>query len=275
MSLGLLGDYGSESEISDSDGEYEQASGDRNNNQSSTKSDNTTSTSKTEPLIGTCIEGESKSAGREGDPLSYIQGDGSSSDNDSDCSDEDTHHDDKDTAAVPLPLPDLDQLTSPTSQVMTITFRSVFSNPYKEAEEAKLSMLKRHVSDFAPDEKPSSQKERSKHHKFKGNRGNKGPRAPNRHGSELLASDATHTLGGTDSQSSRLFNDDDSSVVSEGGELAHHHGGSGVKRKQRSGVSSTLVPPKKYLKSYGRAQAEERPWTVGPLTDHDYQKKRN
>ena len=131
-------------------------------------------------------------------------------------------------------------------------------------------MLKRHVSEFAPDEKPSSQKERSKHHKFKGNRGNKGPTAP-RPGSELLASDATHTLGQTDSQ--RLFNDDDSSVASEGGELAHHHGG--VKRKQRSGVSSTLVPPKKYLKSYGRAQAEERPWTVGSLTDHDSQKKRN
>ena len=36
-------------------------------------------------------------------------------------------------------------------------------------------MLKRHVSEFAPDEKPSSQKERSKHHKFKGNRSNKGP----------------------------------------------------------------------------------------------------
>ena len=269
MSLGLLGDYGSGSEISDSDGEYEQASGDRNDNQNSMKTDNTTSTSKTEPLIGTCIsvtEGESKRAGREGDPLSYIQGDGSSSsDNDSDSSDEDSHHDDKDTDAVPLPLPNLDQLTSPTSQEMTATFRSVFSNPYKEAEEAKLSMLKRHVSDFAPDEKPSSQKERSKHHRFKGtrDRGNKGPRA--------LASDATCTLGGTDSQSSRLFNDDDSSVASEGGELAHHHGG--VKRKQRSGVSSTLVPPKKYLKSYGRAQAEERPWTVGPLTDHDYQKK--
>ena len=132
-------------------------------------------------------------------------------------------------------------------------------------------MLKRHVSEFAPDEKPSSRKERSKHHRFKGNHGNRGPRAPNRPGSELLASDATHTLGGTDSQ--RLFNDDDSSVASEGGELAHHHGG--VKRKQRSGVSSTLVPPKKYLKSYGRAQVEERPWTVGLLTDHDSQKKRN
>ena len=83
-------------------------------------------------MIGTCIsvtEGESKSAGREGDPLSYIQGDGSSSDNDSDSSDEDSHPDDKDTAAVPLPLPDLDQLTSPTSQKAIATFRSVFSNP--------------------------------------------------------------------------------------------------------------------------------------------------
>ena len=250
MSLGMLGDYGSGSEISDSDGEFEQASSDRNDNQ--TKSD--TTTSKTEPLVDTCSsanEGESKSAGKEGDPLSYyIQDDASSSDSHS-SSDEGTPSGDKDTA-VPLPLPDLDQLTtSPTGQGTT-TFRSVFSNPYKEAEEAKLAMLKHHVSDFAPDKK-SSQQERTKHHKFKGSRGSKRSRAP-RHGSEL-ASDAMHTLG-VNADPQRLFNDDDSCVVV--GEVAH----GGMKRKQRSGVSSTLVPPKKYLKSYGKAQAEERPWTV-------------
>ena len=246
MSLGMLGDYGSGSEISDSDGKFEQTSSDR-------KSDNTTSN--TEPLVDTCNstnEGESKSAGKEGDPLScYIQDDASSSENGS-SSDEGTPSDDKDTA-VPLPLPDLDQLTtSPTSQGTT-TFRSVFSNPYKEAEEAKLAMLKRHVSDFAPDEKPSQQ-ERTKHHKFQGSHGSKRSRAP-RHGSEL-ASDTIHTLGGN-ADPQRLFSDDDDSCVVVG-EVAR----GGMKRKQRSGVSSTLVPPKKYLKSYGKAQVEERPWTV-------------
>ena len=258
MSLGLLGDYGSGSEISDSDGEYEQASSDRNDKR--TKSDNRSSN--TEPLIDTCnstTEGESESAGKEfkGDPLSYIQEDASSSDNDSGSSNEDTPPDDEDTATVPLPLPDLDQLTSPTGhQGTTTTFRSVFSNPYKEAEEAKLAMLKRHVSDFASDEKPDSQQGRTKHHKFKGSRDSKRSKAP-RHGSEL-ASDVTHTLGGGNTDSQRLFNDDDSCVV-----MDDDHGGGGVKRKHRSGVSSTLVPPKKYLKSYGKAQAEERPWTVG------------
>ena len=71
MSLGLLGDYGSGSEISDSHGKYEQGSSDRNDNR--TESNDTTS--KTEPLLGTCggtKEGESTSAGKEvkGDPLS-------------------------------------------------------------------------------------------------------------------------------------------------------------------------------------------------------------
>ena len=42
--------------------------------------------------------------------------------------------------------------------------------------------------------------------------------------------------------------------------LAHCDHGGGVKRKHRSGVGSTLVSPKKYLKSYGKAQAEERPY---------------
>ena len=40
---------------------------------------------------------------------------------------------DKEKTSVPLPLPDLDRLTSPST-----TLSSIFSNPYKEAEEAKL-----------------------------------------------------------------------------------------------------------------------------------------
>ena len=245
MSLGLLGDYGSGSEISDSDGEFEQTSSDKNNHQNSTKSDSITTCSKTGPLVHSGTN-EGESVEKEGDPLSYIQDNSSSSENDS-SSDEGTISDDKDTAA-PLPLPDLNQLTSPISQGTT-TFSSVFSNPYKEAEEAKLAMLKRHVSDFAPDEKPSSQ-ERTKHHRFKGSRGNKRSRSA-RHES-VLAGDAARTP--TDSRG--LFNDDDSCVAM--GEEAHI----GMKRKQRSGVSSTLIPPKKYLKSYGKVQAKERPWTV-------------
>ena len=255
MSLGLLGDYGSGSEISDSDGEYEQGSSDRNDN----RTENNNTSSKTEPLMDRCSdtnEGESASAGKEirGDPLSYIQEDESSSDDDS-SSDEDTPSGDNDDTAVPLPLPDLDQLASPTSQLAAAaSFTSVFSNPYKEAEEAKLAMLKRHVSDFAPDEKPSQQ-ERTRRHKCRGSRGGKKSEAPEHR--------SKHALGGCSStESQRLFNDDDSCVVM-GAEVARHHGGGGgVKRKQRSGVTSTLVPPKKYLKSYGKAQAEERPWTV-------------
>ena len=248
MSLGLLGDYGSGSEISDSDGELEQASSDRNDKQNSAKNDNDAIRSRTEPLAKVGIGGnEGETPEKEGDPLSYIQDDASTSGDDSDSSE--SIPSDEDTP-VPLPLPDLDQLTSPTGQG-TISFSSVFSNPYKEAEEAKLSMLKRHVSDFAPDEKPSS-RERTKHHKYRGGRGNK--RTP-RHG---LASDTTPT-DDNERGPQRLFNDDDSCAAMD--EVTH-----GGKRKQRSGVSSSLVPPKKYLKSYGKAQVEERPWTVRMLS---------
>ena len=250
MSLGLLGDYGSGSEISDSDGEFEQASSDKNNKKNLAKCDNDAIRSRTEPLAKVGSGGnEGETPKKEGDPLSYIQDNSSSSDDNSDSINEDTPSDEKDTP-VPLPLPDLDQLTSPTGHG-TISFSSVFSNPYKEAEEAKLSMLKRHVSDFALDEKPSS-RERTKHHKYRGGRGNK--RTP-RHG---LASDATPT-DDTERGPQRLFNDDDSCAVMN--EVTHRG-----KRKQRSGVSSSLVPPKKYLKSYGKAQVEERPWTVRTLS---------
>ena len=244
MSLGLLGDYGSGSEISDSDGEFEQVSSD---NQNTTKNDSNATWSKTDPSVSSGTN-EEEGVDKEGDPLSYIQDDASSSDNDS--SSEDTP-DDKNTTTS-LPLPDLDQLTSPTSQCTT-TFSSVFSNPYKEAEEAKLAMLKHHVSDFAPDEKRSS-RDRTKQHRFQGSCGKRKSRSAAQHGS-VLAGHATHApTDGTDSQG--LFNDDDSCVVL--GEMAH----GGWKRKQRSGVSGTLVPPKKFMKSYGKVQAEERPWTV-------------
>ena len=45
------------------------------------------------------------------------------------------------------------------------------------------------------------------------------------------------------------------------GSCASEFAGRG-KRKKRSGVSDTLMPPKKYLKSYKTVQAKERPWTI-------------
>ena len=221
----MLGEYGSVSsgsEISDSDDEFEPASSDRTDTHHSLADQSTVPATLTGSL--TCKGLKS------GDPLDYAQGDTLSS------SEEDSEGDNRSTKekdpSVPLPLPDLYQLTSPTGA------SSVFSNPFKEAEDAKLAILRRHVSEFSPDEKQPPSQRRTK-----------------RHGSRRGKSRAVGETTPTDPHG--LFNDDDS-CVSEVGVRG--------KRKQRSGVGNMLMPPKKYLKSYEMIQAKERPWTVNSIT---------
>ena len=142
MSLGILEEYGSlssESEISDSDGELEPASNDR------------TDSHQSEAHQGTVVDGshtatcERPESSAVGDPLDYAQGDTSSSDEE---------HSEEDDGCSDLP--DLDCQTGMTS------CSSVFLNPFKEAEEAKLAILKHHVSEFAPVEKQPPPRTRTK-----------------------------------------------------------------------------------------------------------------
>ena len=241
-SLGLLGEYGSVSsgsEISDSEEEFEpreitRSLPDRSKMLESSLVDKTESNLDKEELnCGTHTDG---------DPLNFAQGDGddtSSSDYDED-SDEDVPLDNKDTS-IPLPLPNLDQLTGQTSN------SSVFSNPFKDAEDAKLALLKKHVTELAPEEKPPSPRSRNKHRKFKGGSARGHRNRPFGMGHEATPIGATPTGAHTPHG---FFNDDDSCALVQG------------KRKHRSGLSSTLVPPKKFMKSYEKSRAEERPWTV-------------
>ena len=221
MSLGLLGEYGSHSSGSDSDSELKSVSKGRTNRHQSLADQDANS------LTETCKEPKSSTAG---DPLDYSQGDTSSSDEEH--SEEDDGSPEEKNPSVSLPLPDLDQLTSQTGITSS---SSVFSNPFKEAEEAKLAILKRHVSEFAPVEKQPPPRTRTKNYCKGGHR-------------------SRRTIGEiTPTDPHGLFNNDDSCVSEFAG-----HG----KRKQRSGVSNTVMPPKKYLKSYETVQAKERPWTI-------------
>ena len=117
MSLGMLGEYGSLSSGSDSDGELEAASNDRtDDHQSEADRDTVVDSSHTEACEG-------PEFGAVGDPLDYAQGDTSSSDEEH-LEQVDRSPEEKDPS-IPLPLPDLDHQTGSSS---------VFSNPFKEAE---------------------------------------------------------------------------------------------------------------------------------------------
>ena len=218
MSLGLLGQYGSgsESEISDSDDERFRTCG------TDPESNNPPPTSSSEP----CMKGVSSTEMPTLETHSYDPLDHRTctsdpeSDSGSDSSEDVRSPDPQDLKpqSTPLPLPDLGQKIS----------GSVFSNPYKEAEEARLAILKQHVDFDSP--------------KFTTNRLMRRPR-----GMVCEFGDEGQVLSPGDA----LFDDKDSSLAQTRG-----------KRKHRSGVGNSLMPSKKVLKMHKQIQAKERPWTM-------------
>jgi hypothetical protein len=125
----------------------------------------------------------------------------------------------------PLPLPVLDGSDKIPA--------SVFSNPYREAEEARLAVLKQHV-DLSHHVEPSRKQRRkwSKRGKFRGG--------------HLQACES----GGL-SSGNQCWDDRDSPMGV----------GGGMGRKHRSGVGDGLQPPKKFMKIHQKIQSKERPWT--------------
>lgn len=149
---------------------------------------------------------------------------------DSDTSDSHVTDDDEESGSgedirgrSPLPIPVLDG----SDQLAC----SVFSNPYRKAEEAKLAVLKQHV-DLSHHPEPSEKQRR--------HRG--GKRGWGKHRGR------SHSQFGTGESSH--WNDGDSPMRQE------------RQRKHRSGVGESLQPPKKYMKKHQQIQSEERPWTT-------------
>lgn len=231
MSLGLLGEYGgSGSEISDSDEELshpgvrdvageDSPTGPGPPVPAARKKEETAFLSNP---MGLTEDGSSLS----GDPLNQGLRDSDSESSDS-GSDVEELVSNSQKPAVVLPLPDLDAICVGESSSC-----SVFSNPYKAAEEAKLSVLKQHV-DLTESSRPEDKaKPRSRHRK--------------RHSFPPRSEGAT-------GHGDRLFDDRDSSIQRTEG-----------KRKHRGGVGDHLIPTKKFMKLHQHLQAKERPWTVEP-----------
>lgn len=147
---------------------------------------------------------------------------------DSDTSTEDESTDDEPlqegvvSPHVPLPLPDLQRVHSGQAEAIP---GSVFSNPYLEEEDAKLAVLKKHVT-LAPTEEPDKEKQQQRRMRRK-----RFDRA------------GEHNDQG-------LFNDQDSSIRRK------------KINKVRTGLSQGLVPSQKYMKLHKKQQADERPWTL-------------
>ncbi len=217
MSLGALGQYGSDSSISDS-GEEEQ---DKEPIKQVENSNN--SVECVDPLSLKGIDSADTSSSCDDDSLS-VQSPGTSSENNL-------------SSNPSLPLPDIDDIVARNSSYSGSELHSsvssnsteasvensVFMNPFEQSEAAKIAILKKHVSEF--DKKPAtrgpSPTPGSKRQHRKNNR------------KSLQAPADRHDPGS-------LFDDNDSSL---GTKKEHTH---------RCGVTDSLQPPKKYMKMYDR-----------------------
>lgn len=177
---------------------------------------------------------------------------------------------------------------------------SVFFNPYKKAEEDRLAILKRHVSEF--DKKPEVKAKKVASLAWEKNFHIMSPDAARDRSSRSRAeipppvTYTKHTQGsqGTSGPLARDISSTPPSVPPpavvhtwpgrvpahgyqqqvvvkqrgqqpSGEELFDDKDSSILvkkPRKHRSGVSDSLTPPKKFMKMHRQIQAKERPWTV-------------
>ena len=286
MSLGILGQYGSESDSSDRGSDTSEHNGNKDR---------------------TDISAPKNLFGLEGSPES--DGSGSEPESSPSPSPPSTKH-----PISSLPLPDIDKIVASnatysnsellsksggssagsdgTTVELGTDHSSAFFNPYKKAEEDRLAILKHHVSEFdkkpAVEEEKVARNERASSNRFRSRgRGSQRAEVPppmtyarQRHthsssdlerGRHSLSTSQTgsfpasasgartgpsHTYHNPRSQErcevsgEELFDDKDSSILAK------------KPRKHRSGVGDSLMPPKKFMKQHREIQARERPWTL-------------
>ncbi|XP_002733775.1 uncharacterized protein LOC100367008 [Saccoglossus kowalevskii] len=147
-----------------------------------------------------------------------------------------------------LPLPDIFIGSSTTSLQGS---SSVFANPFKDKEDAKASILEQHVKMSTVVEKNEAKNKKTCYKFLKGkcrfgdkckfSHGSKPPpNAPN-----VGVRHAVQVHGTQDFNTNEEEVDEDTQTL---------------KRKHKSGIGNTLVPPKKAMKAYQKQQIVEKPW---------------
>ena len=126
-----------------------------------------------------------------------------------------------------LPLPELGRIHSGVTRAQP---GSVFSNPFRDAEEAQLAVLKKHVELTEVRVVEADEEERRQARLGKKRRTRSRPAAQKGCAEEM-------------------FDENDSSIKTQ-------------VKKVRSGMPSGLTPSKKFMKAYHESQSKERPWTV-------------
>lgn len=125
----------------------------------------------------------------------------------------------------------------------------VFSNPFKEAEDAKMASLEKHVKMVDPEHEISEQKRKICWSYRKG-RCRFGSKCNFAHDSDLILKKEMHGAGESEEPSAT-----DQDAQKEAAALARKQ----ANKKKRPGLSRELVPPKKVLKMYQRDKYSGKP----------------
>ncbi|XP_033106939.1 uncharacterized protein LOC117108880 [Anneissia japonica] len=156
----------------------------------------------------------------------------------------------KQAERLPLPL-FMDQ--SESTDMKKLPNSSVFRNPFEEAEHEQFSILEKHVKMTHMETNSEQLKKGKKNvcYSFRNGRCRFGDKCRFSHSLEA-STDTTSKQNMNSSYNERIEYEFPKDGNNENVE----------KRKRRAGLSKTLIPPKKAMKSYERTQAEERPWTL-------------
>ncbi|KAG8550358.1 hypothetical protein GDO81_026447 [Engystomops pustulosus] len=162
------------------------------------------------------------------------------------------------SASPPSPLPSF-RLPAPClGNPGGLSSGSVFSNPFQDEKQAQLSILERHVK-------------LSDGNRVKGGKGvclayqrdgrcRYGTKCKYSHGSDLPQGSANPAQRETDGNDSSCKISETSGMASGEGQAEEPQGDK--RKRKKPGLTDTLVPPKRSLKSYQKQLSAERPWAV-------------
>ncbi|XP_058466210.1 uncharacterized protein LOC131439332 [Malaya genurostris] len=149
----------------------------------------------------------------------------------------------------------LEQTTLPSASLMLATDKAipggVFSNPFREAEDAKIACLEKHVKMVDPESKTSEQK-RNICWNFRKGRCRFGSKCNYVHDSDLIVNKGVQGNQINIETADKLV---EHSSLSIDNRTTRKHDS----KKKRPGLSRELVPPRKVLKMYQKSKFSGKP----------------
>ena len=180
--------------------------------------------------------------------------------------------------SIKLPNPLSEKLPSPlltgNSNTSSIAGSSVFVTAYHKAEEAKNSVLEKHVKMTVMDLQKGKRKKQICY-KFRKGNCRFGSKCRFAHDNDDIPSSSSSSQSDNNQEANQATQNSNHSnhqnsnhqsyIMGHDQPVVHQDDEdylSQAKKKKRIGTTDTLLPPKKAMKSLDRQRVHERPWTI-------------